>query len=106
MLNLSTNLSQNSISYNAFLQGANKKQWGVGEGEIISNFTNVETFLSYDNQVLLWVISQCLPLLAPSKKGLLLPFTLAKKRIYLDNQLKGEVIDLFWKLSHNFPQAE
>ena len=37
-------------------------------------------------------------LLAPFKKGLSLPLTLAKKKTYLDTQLKGELIDLFWKL--------
>ena len=34
-------------------------------------------------------------LLAPSKKDLPLLFSLAKKRIYLDTQLKGELTDLF-----------
>ena len=33
--------------------------------------------------------------LAPFKKGLPLPLSLAKKRIYLDTQLKAELIDLF-----------
>ena len=34
-------------------------------------------------------------LLAPFKKGLSLPLTLAKKKKYLDTQLKGELTDLF-----------
>ena len=37
-------------------------------------------------------------LLAPSKKHFSLPFTLAKKRTYLDTQSKRELTDLFWKL--------
>ena len=44
---------------------------------------------------MLLVISQCAPLLVLSKKGLPLPFSLAKKRIYLYTQLKGELTDLF-----------
>ena len=38
------------------------------------------------------------PLLAPSKKGLLLAFTFAKKRTYLDTQLKGDLTNLFFEL--------
>ena len=34
-------------------------------------------------------------LLQPSKKSLSLPFSLGKKRIYLETQLKGEFTDLF-----------
>ena len=34
-------------------------------------------------------------LLHPSKKGLSFPFSLGKKRIYLETQLKGEFTDLF-----------
>ena len=34
-------------------------------------------------------------LLVSFKKDLALPFSLAKKRIYLDSQLKGELPDLF-----------
>ena len=37
------------------------------------------------------------PLVHP-KKVLLLSFSLAKKRIYLDTNLKEELTDLFWKL--------
>ena len=36
-----------------------------------------------------------IPLLAPSKKDLSFSFILAKKRIYLDTQLKGEFTNLF-----------
>ena len=45
---------------------------------------------------------------APSKKGLHLPFSLAKNRIYLDTYLKEELTDLFWEPLECslFPQAE
>ena len=47
--------------------------------------------MSYINQV---IVLQCGPpsLLCPSKK---VPFSLVKKRIYLETQLKGEFTDLF-----------
>ena len=47
------------------------------------------------------------PFLHPSKKGLSFPFSLGKKRIYLETQLKGKFTDLFWKLPgcSLFPQA-
>ena len=49
--------------------------------------------MSYINQV---IILQCGPSsLHPSKKGLSFPFSLGKKRIYLETQLKGEFTDLF-----------
>ena len=77
-----------------FVRGSNKKQ---RRGRIISNFTKrIDFFISYDDQVLLEVISQCGPLLAPFKKDLLLPFRLTKKSIYLDTQFKPELPDLFW----------
>ena len=41
---------------------------------------------------------QLTPLLPPSRKGLPLPFTLAKKETYLDTPLKEEVTNLFGKL--------
>ena len=41
---------------------------------------------------------QLTPLLAPSRKGLPLPFTLDKKETYLDTPLKEEVTNLFGKL--------
>ena len=79
-----------------FVRGYNKKQW---RGRIISNFTKGETFfITYDNQVLLGVISQCGPPSCTLQKGHLLLFSLTKKRIYLDTQLKVELTDLFWKL--------
>ena len=48
-----------------------------------------------NNQVLLELILRCSPLLAPSKKGLPLPLSLAKKKIYLDSHFKEELTDLF-----------
>ena len=77
-------------------------------GALISNKWGVGSFQIYDNQVLLGVILQCCPLLAPSKNGLPLLFTLAKKKIYLDTQLKRKLTNLFWKLPvcSLFPQAE
>ena len=39
------------------------------------------------------------PLLHPSKKGLYFPFSLGKKLIYLETQLKGELTDLFSKFT-------
>ena len=63
---------------------------------VISNFTKRETFfISYNNQVLLEVISRCAPLLVTSKKGLPFPFSLAKKKIYLDTHSKEELTGLF-----------
>ena len=55
----------------------------------------------------LGVISQCAPFLYPLKK-FSSPLQLAKKKIYLDTQLKGELTILFWKLPgcSLFPQAE
>ena len=37
-------------------------------------------------------------MLAPSKKGLAAPLSLAKKRIYLGTHLKEKITDLFLKL--------
>ena len=72
------------------VRGSKKKQ---RRGSIILNFTKRrDFFISYDNQVLLGVISQCGPLSCT----LPLPFSFAKKRIYLDTQLKAELTDLFW----------
>ena len=38
------------------------------------------------------------PFLHPPEKGLPLPFSLAKTRIYQDTQLKGQLTALLWKL--------
>ena len=79
----------------------------ICRGRIISNFTKKKLFISYDNQLLLGVISQCASPSSTLKKGLPLPFTLAKKRTYPDTHLKGELTDLFQKLPgcSLFPQA-
>ena len=63
-------------------------------GKIMSNFKNAkgETFPSLmTTKLLLGVVSQC----GLQDKGLPLPFSLAKKRIYLDTQLKAELTNLF-----------
>ena len=52
-------------------------------------------FFSFDNQVLLGVISQCAALFGFYKKGLPFSFSLAKKKIYLNTHLKTELTDLF-----------
>ena len=52
-------------------------------------------FICYDNQVLLGVISQCGPLLGPSREGFRLPFSLVNESVYLGTQLKAELTDLF-----------
>ena len=45
-------------------------------------------------------LTMCPPL-HPSKKGLSFSFSLGKKIIYLETQLKREFTDLFWKLPCN-----
>ena len=70
-----------------FVRGPNKQQ---RSGKIISNFTKGETFLiSYNNQVLLGIISQCNPPSCTLQKCFPLLFSLAKKRIYLDISKKS-----------------
>ena len=90
-LNLSTNLSQNSLSCRAYFLESLKNRWCT----IISRFAKGDSFSSLMKAKCSGVISHCGPLLATSTKGLHLPFTLAKKRIYLDTQLKGKLTDLF-----------
>ena len=88
--NLSTNLSQNSMSCSTYLQLCQKKR----RDRIISNLTNEkgETFSSLmTTKLLLEVISQY----GFQDKGLPLPFNLANKRIYQDNQLTTELNNLF-----------
>ena len=94
---ISINSSLNSMPCSAYLQ------WGLiktkRRGRIISNFSKGEI---YDKTSYLmttkysWGLSHnASPLLAPLKRSLPLPFSLGKKRIYLDTQLKGELADLF-----------
>ena len=79
-----------------FTRRSNKKQRRV---RIISNFAKGETFhllwqpSAIGGNLTMW------PLLHPSKKAFLSPFILAKKTIYLETQLKGELTDLFRKLA-------
>ena len=66
-----------------------KNKGGVGLLQI--------SYLTYINQV---IILQCfLPYYTLPKKGLSFPFSLGKKIIYLETQLKGEITDLFSKLT-------
>ena len=77
-----------------FVRRSKKQQ---RRGGIISNFTKGETFfISYNNQVLLEVISRFSHLLGPSIKRSSSPLhSLAKKGIYLDTTLKEERTYLF-----------
>ena len=43
------------------------------------------------------------PFLYPFKKGLPFPFSLGKKRIYLEIQLKGEFTDFILKIARMLP---
>ena len=81
------------MSCRAYLSGGLIKK--KGEVGLFQISQKERLFISYDKQVLLAVTHNVVPLLAPSKNGLPLPFTLAKKRTYLDTQLKGELTDLF-----------
>ena len=67
-----------------FVRGSNKKQ---RRGRIISNF--ISYLYQPSDNIAMWS-----PFLHPSKKGLSFPFSLGKKRIYLETQLKGEFI--YW----------
>ena len=82
----------------SFVRGSNKKQ---RRGTIISNFIPY-SYQPSDN------IVTSSPFFHLSKKGFSFPFSLGKRRIYLETQLKGEFTDLFWKLTgcSLFPQAE
>ena len=76
-----------------FVRQSNKKQ---RRGRMISNFTKEETFSSLVTTTCSWGWSHNVTsLLAPFKKDLHLPFSLAKKRTYLDTQLEGDLTDLF-----------
>ena len=64
--------------------------------------------ISYNYQVLLGIISQLTPFLHPLKNVLPLPFSLAKKKIYMDTHLKEALSYLFLKLPRCslFPQTQ
>ena len=66
-----------------FVRGSNKKQ---RRGRIISNFTKGKTFY------LLWQ-----PSVLGGNLTMDAAFSLGKKIIYLDTELKAELTDLFWK---------
>ena len=74
---------------------------------IISNLTKGQNFSSFVTAKCSWDSSHnAASLLAPSKKGLPL-FSLLKKRIYLDTQLKGDLMfPLMLPWCFLFPQAE
>ena len=72
-----------------FVRGSNEEQ---RRGRIISNF--ISYLYQPSDNIAMWS-----PFLHPSKKGLFFPFSLGKKRIYLETQLKGELTDLFSKLT-------
>ena len=81
-------------------EGSCKKQ---RRGRIISNFPKGRLFhVVYISTKLWFCIVVPLHFIAP------FPFSLGKKRIYLETQWKGEFTDLFWKFPwcSLFPQAE
>ena len=83
-----------------------QKNWLVVWKNDMRNLANFSSFMTTKCS---WGWSHnAAPLLAPSKKGLSLLFSLAKKRIYLGTQLKVELTDLFLKLPgcSLYPQAE
>ena len=67
-----------------FVSESNKKRGGIG----IFNVSQKDIPFHF-----LWQTGLSLP-----QKGLPLPFSLAKKKIYLDTQLIVGLTDLFWKL--------
>ena len=75
-----------------FVRGSNKKQRRVGVGLFQISQKERRFHLSYQPSDNLAMGS---PFLHPSKKGLSFPFSLDKKRIYLETQLKGEFTDCF-----------
>ena len=85
------------------IKGSNKQQ---RRSTIIQTFTKEQTFSSLMTTKSSWGWSHnsAYLLLASSKKDLPLLDRLAKKRIYLDSHLKGELADLFWKC-HGVPYS-
>ena len=97
--NLSTSFSWNSmLSCSVYLWESLMKNKGRVELFQISQteglFYLLWSWNVLEDNLTMWFHA----LLAPSKKGLSLPFSLAKNRIYLDTQLNREPTDLFWKL--------
>ena len=76
-----------------FVRESNKKQ----RSRIVSNFKKRRLFhFLWQPSALGCNLTMWHPLLPPFKKGIPLPFSLAKKRTYLDTQLKTELTYLFW----------
>ena len=71
--------------------GSKKSKGGIGLFQI-SQMQKERLLMT--TKLLLGVISQC----GFQDKGLPLPFSLAKKKIYLDTQLKADLTNLFSKL--------
>ena len=73
-----------------FYEGLIKNKGGVGLFQISQNERLFRVLYEPSDNLAMWS-----PFLYPSKKGLSFPFSLGKKRIYLETQLKGEFTDLF-----------
>ena len=87
----SLEISQNSMSCSAYLWGGLiKNKGGVGLFQISQKERLFHVLYQPSDNLAMWS-----PFLHPSKKGLSFPFSLSKKRIYLEPQLKGEFT---WKL--------
>ena len=103
----SLEISQNSMSCSAYLwRGLIKNKGWVVLFQISQKEILFHVSYQPSHNLAMW--SPIASLLHPSKKGLSFPFSLDKRRIYLETQLKGEFTDLFWKLPgcSLFPQAE
>ena len=89
-----------------FVRRSNKQKMRSG---IISDFTKgiiiIIFFIFYNNQVILRVISQCIPpsCIPSLKKDLPLSFSLVKRKIYLEIHMKEEFASVFTSV---FSQAE
>ena len=82
------------MSCSAYLWGGLiKNKGGVGLFQISQKERLFHVLYQPSYNLAMW--SPFAPLLHPSKKGLSFPFSLDKKRIYLETQLKGEFTDCF-----------
>ena len=77
----------------------------INEGQDYFKFHKRTAFsIFYNNQVLLGVISECGPSpFAQSEKGIPLLFSFAKKMMYQDTQLNGELTDFVLKITRVSP---
>ena len=73
--------------------GLIKNKEGVGLFQILQKERLFHVLYQPSYNLAMW--SPFASLLHPSKKGLSFPFSLGKKRTYLETQLKGEFSDLF-----------